>query len=101
ASDHDLQRILAGSVCGGLDMGGDKARVSRRLAVGKLLGLPVLPPDSLCGALFRAVKRFLHSDRPIRNSARNRLALHILARALRLYPSALVRSRAQYVRSPG
>jgi len=46
ASAHDLQKILAGSVCGGLDVGGDKARVSRRLAVGKLLGLPVLPTDS-------------------------------------------------------
>jgi len=29
ASAHDLQKILAGSVCGRLDVGGDKARVSR------------------------------------------------------------------------
>jgi hypothetical protein len=78
-------------------VGGDKAGISRRLAVGKLLGLPLLPLDSPFRALFRVVKRLLHADRPIRISARHRLALHILARALRLYPSALGRSRAQYV----
>src|SRR5262249_46917769 len=101
ASDHDLQNILAGSVCGGLDVGGDKAHISRRLAVGNLLGLPLLPPDSPFGVLFRVVKRLLHADRPIRDAARNRLALHILAPVLRLYPPALVRSRAQHVRSAG
>ena len=59
--------FLLTAFVGGLDVGGDKARVTRRLAIGKLLGLPVLPPDSLFRALFPAVKHFLHTHRPLRN----------------------------------